>query len=245
MAFGKKEETPVTAGPRHVAIIMDGNGRWAKKRFLPRNAGHAQGSRVAEQICEDAWNLGIEYLTIYAFSTENWSRPKNEVDALMNLLRKYMKDSIARSSKNNMRVHVIGDISALDEDLQESIRKLEEVSSVNTGLKFQVAINYGGRDEILRAARAFASECAEGKRKPEELNEALFYSYFDTAGIPYPDLMIRTSGETRTSNFLPWQLAYTEFYFTDVLWPDFDKKELKKAIEYYAGRDRRFGGVTE
>ncbi|MBR7020713.1 MAG: isoprenyl transferase [Lachnospiraceae bacterium] len=245
MAFGKKEVTQSTVVPKHVAIIMDGNGRWAKKRFLPRNAGHAQGSRVAEQICEDAWNLGIEYLTIYAFSTENWSRPKDEVDALMKLLRKYMKDSIARSSKNNMRVHVIGDISALDEDLQESIRKLEEVSSVNTGLKFQVAINYGGRDEILRAARAFAKECADGTKMPEQLDEALFYSYFDTAGIPYPDLMIRTSGEMRTSNFLPWQLAYTEFYFTDVLWPDFNKKELQKAIEYYAGRDRRFGGVTE
>ncbi len=231
--------------PRHVAIIMDGNGRWAKKRFLPRNAGHIQGSRVAEQICEDAYNLGIEYLTIYAFSTENWSRPKDEVDALMNLLRKYMKDSIQRSSKNNMRVHVIGDISKLDEDLQESIRTLERVSSVNTGLKFQVAINYGGRDEILRAAKAFAEDCQNGKCTPDQLTEESFYRYFDTDGIPYPDLMIRTSGEMRTSNFMPWQLAYSEFYFTDVLWPDFDKKELKKAIDYYAGRDRRFGGVRQ
>ncbi|MBO4686721.1 MAG: isoprenyl transferase [Lachnospiraceae bacterium] len=239
----KTEETSNKPVPRHVAIIMDGNGRWAKKRLLPRNAGHVQGSRVAEQICEDAFNLGIEYLTIYAFSTENWARPKDEVDALMKLLRKYMKDSIQRSSKNNMRVHVIGDISALDEDLIESIKKLEEVSASNTGLKFQVAINYGGRDEIVRAARAFAEDVAAGKRKPEELSEALFYSYFDTAGIPYPDLMIRTSGELRTSNFLPWQLAYTEFYFTDVLWPDFNKKELQKAIDYYGSRDRRFGGV--
>ena len=239
----KTEETSNKPVPRHVAIIMDGNGRWAKKRLLPRNAGHVQGSRVAEQICEDAYNLGIEYLTIYAFSTENWARPKDEVDALMKLLRKYMKDSIQRSSKNNMRVHVIGDISALDEDLIVSIKKLEEVSASNTGLKFQVAINYGGRDEILRAARAFAEDVAAGKRKPEELSEALFYSYFDTAGIPYPDLMIRTSGELRTSNFLPWQLAYTEFYFTDVLWPDFNKKELQKAIDYYGSRDRRFGGV--
>ena len=239
----KTEETSNKPVPRHVAIIMDGNGRWAKKRLLPRNAGHVQGSRVAEQICEDAFNLGIEYLTIYAFSTDNWARPKDEVDALMKLLRKYMKDSIQRSSKNNMRVHVIGDISALDEDLIESIKKLEEVSASNTGLKFQVAINYGGRDEIVRAARAFAEDVAAGKRKPEELSEALFYSYFDTAGIPYPDLMIRTSGELRTSNFLPWQLAYTEFYFTDVLWPDFNKKELQKAIDYYGSRDRRFGGV--
>ena len=229
--------------PRHVAIIMDGNGRWAKKRFLPRKAGHVQGSRVAEQICEDAYDLGIEYLTYYAFSTENWSRPQDEVDALMNLLRKYMKDSIERSSKNNMRVRVIGDISALAPDLQESIRKLEEVSASNTGLKFQVAINYGGRDEILRAVRKAAEKVKEGELQPEDINEEVFYGFFDTAGIPYPDLMIRTSGEMRTSNFLPWQLAYSEFYFTDVLWPDFNKKELKKALDFYNGRERRFGGV--
>lgn len=229
--------------PRHVAIIMDGNGRWAKKRFLPRKAGHVQGSRVAEQICEDAYNLGIEYLTIYAFSTENWARPKDEVDALMNLLRKYMKDSIERSSKNNMRVKVIGDISALDEDLQQSIRKLEEISAVNTGLKFQVAINYGGRDEILRAVRKVGTKIAAGELKPEQIDEECFYSHFDTAGMPYPDLLIRTSGELRTSNFLPWQLAYSEFYFTDVLWPDFNKNELKKAIDFYNGRERRFGGI--
>ncbi len=229
--------------PRHVAIIMDGNGRWAKKRLLPRKAGHVQGSRVAEQICEDAYDLGIEYLTIYAFSTENWARPKDEVDALMNLLRKYMKDSIERSSKNNMRVRVIGDISALAPDLQESIVRLEEISAKNTGLKFQVAINYGGRDEILRAVRKAAEKVKEGVLKPEDINEEVFYGFFDTAGIPYPDLMIRTSGEMRTSNFLPWQLAYSEFYFTDVLWPDFNKKELKKALDFYNGRERRFGGV--
>ena len=231
--------------PRHVAIIMDSNGRWAKKRLLPRKAGHVQGSRVAEQICEDAFNLGIEYLTIYAFSTENWARPKDEVDALMNLLRKYMKDSIERSSKNNMRVKVIGDISALDDDLQESIRTLEKVSASNTGLKFQVAINYGGRDEIVRAVRKLGEDIKIGTVAPENVNEELFYSYFDTAGMPYPDLMIRTSGEYRTSNFLPWQIAYSEFYFTDVLWPDFDKKELQKAIDYYNGRDRRFGGLSK
>lgn len=229
--------------PRHVAIIMDGNGRWAKKRLLPRKAGHVQGSRVAEQICEDAFDLGIEYLTIYAFSTENWARPQDEVDALMDLLRKYMKDSIERSSKNNMRVTVIGDISRLAEDLQESIRTLERVSANNTGLKFQVAINYGGRDEILRAVRKLSTRVAAGELSPEDITEEVFYSYFDTAGMPYPDLMIRTSGELRTSNFLPWQLAYSEFYFTDVLWPDFNKKELQKAIDFYNGRDRRFGGV--
>jgi len=240
MAKEKDKEYTV---PRHVAIIMDGNGRWAKKRLLPRKAGHVQGSRVAEQICEDAYNLGIEYLTIYAFSTENWARPKDEVDALMNLLRKYMKDSIERSSKNNMRVRVIGDISALDQDLQDSIRKLEEVSASNTGLKFQVAINYGGRDEILRAVRKVAEGVKEGTIEPDKINEEMFYSFFDTAGIPYPDLMIRTSGELRTSNFLPWQLAYSEFYFTDTLWPDFNKKELQKAIDFYNGRERRFGGI--
>ncbi len=240
MAKEKEKEYTV---PRHVAIIMDGNGRWAKKRLLPRKAGHVQGSRVAEQICEDAYNLGIEYLTIYAFSTENWARPKDEVDALMNLLRKYMKDSIERSSRNNMRVRVIGDISALDQDLQDSIRKLEEVSASNTGLKFQVAINYGGRDEILRAVRKVAEGVKEGTIEPDKINEEMFYSFFDTAGIPYPDLMIRTSGELRTSNFLPWQLAYSEFYFTDTLWPDFNKKELQKAIDFYNGRERRFGGI--
>ncbi len=240
--MAKEKEKDYTV-PRHVAIIMDGNGRWAKKRLLPRKAGHVQGSRVAEQICEDAYNLGIEYLTIYAFSTENWARPKDEVDALMNLLRKYMKDSIERSSKNNMRVRVIGDISALDQDLQDSIRKLEEVSASNTGLKFQVAINYGGRDEILRAVRKVAEGVKEGTIEPDKINEEMFYSFFDTAGIPYPDLMIRTSGELRTSNFLPWQLAYSEFYFTDTLWPDFNKKELQKAIDFYNGRERRFGGI--
>lgn len=230
-------------GLQHVAIIMDGNGRWAKKRFLPRNAGHAQGSRVVEQICEDAYNLGIKYLTIYAFSTENWTRPKEEVDALMDLLRKYMKTSLERSKKNNMRVRVIGDVSRLDADLQESIRELEQSSANNTGLFFQVAINYGGRDEILRAAKKLAQDAAKGKVSPEQLTQEQFYRYFDTADIPYPDLLIRTSGEKRLSNFLPWQLAYSEFYFTDVLWPDFNKKELQKAIAYYNSRDRRFGGI--
>lgn len=229
--------------PAHVAIIMDGNGRWAKKRFLPRTAGHAQGSRTAEQICEDAYHLGIKYLTIYAFSTENWSRPKNEVETLMNLLRKYMKDSIERSTKNNMRVRVIGDISKLDEDLQQSIKKLEEVTKDNTGLNFQVAINYGGRDEIVRAVRAISEEVRDGKLSVGQIDEACINGHLDTNGIPYPDLLIRTSGEVRISNFLPWQLAYSEFYFTDVLWPDFDRNELKKAIEYYNSRNRRFGGL--
>lgn len=229
--------------PQHVAIIMDGNGRWAKKRFLPRTAGHIQGSKVAEQICEDAYNIGIKYLTIYAFSTENWNRPEKEVETLMNLLRKYMSDSVERSTKNNMKVKVLGDISRLPDDLQASIIKLEEVTSKNTGLNFNVAINYGGRDELCRAMRNIAKDVKEGILSEEEINEELVDSYLDTAGMPHPDLLIRTSGELRTSNFLPWQIAYSEFYFTDVLWPDFNKKELQKAIEYYNKRDRRFGGV--
>ncbi len=230
--------------PRHVAIIMDGNGRWAKKRMMPRTYGHVQGSKTVEKICEDAYRMGIEYLTVYAFSTENWQRPKEEVDTLMNLLRDYMKDCIKTSKKNNMRVRIIGDITKLDTDLRESIKKLEEASSKNTGLKFQVALNYGGRDEILRAAKKFAEDYAAGVL-PEfgAVGEADFENYLDTAGIPSPELLIRTSGEVRLSNYLLWQLAYAEFYFTDVLWPDFDKKELQKAIEYYNKRDRRFGGV--
>lgn len=229
--------------PKHVAIILDGNGRWAKKRFLPRKAGHAAGSRAVEQICEDAWNLGIEYLTVYAFSTENWKRPQDEVDALMKLLRQYLKDCIKRSMKNNMCVRVLGDITPLDADLKESIRELEAVSKSNTGLHFQVALNYGSRDEMLRAIKNMASDIASGKQSVEDISEQMFQAYLDTDGIPDPDLLIRTSGEERLSNFLLWQLAYTELYFTDVLWPDFNKRELQKAIEYYSHRERRFGGV--
>ena len=229
--------------PEHVAIILDGNGRWAKKRFLPRKAGHVAGSKTVEQICEDAWDLGIRYLTVYAFSTENWKRPQDEVDALMKLLRQYLKDCIKRSTKNNMCVRVLGDISPLDADLKASIVELEEVSKGNTGLHFQVALNYGSRDEMLRAVRAMAEKVSEGRLALDEIDEGRFSDYLDTNGIPDPDLLIRTSGEERLSNFLLWQLAYSEFFFTDVLWPDFNKKELQKAIEYYNKRDRRFGGV--
>lgn len=229
--------------PKHIAIIMDGNGRWAKKRFMPRNYGHAQGSKAVENICEDAYNLGVKYLTVYAFSTENWVRPKEEIDALMKLLRTYMKDCLKRSSKNNMRVRVIGDISRLPEDLQQSIIELEQVSAKNTGLNFQVALNYGGRDEMIRAIRKVASDVKENKVSVNEITEETFAEYLDTREIPEPDLLIRTSGEKRLSNFLLWQLAYTEFYFTDVLWPDFNKKELIKAIDYYKDRDRRYGAV--
>ena len=229
--------------PEHEAIILDGNGRWAKKRLLPRKAGHVAGSQTVEQICEDAWNLGIKYLTVYAFSTENWKRPQDEVDALMKLLRRYLKDCIKRSTKNNMSVRVLGDITPLDEDLKASILELEEVSKDNTGLHFQVALNYGSRDEILRAVQRIAEDVKMGKLESSQITEEKFSSFLDTKGIPDPDLLIRTSGEERLSNFLLWQLAYTEFYFTDVLWPDFNKAELEKAIAYYNKRDRRFGGV--
>lgn len=229
--------------PNHVAIILDGNGRWAKKRFLPRKAGHVAGSKTVEQICEDAYNLGINYLTVYAFSTENWKRPQDEVDALMKLLRQYLKDCIKRSTKNNMCVRVLGDITPLDEDLKKSIIELEEATKDNTGLHFQVALNYGSRDEMLRGIREIAKEVQAGKITPEDIDEKMVDGFLDTKEIPDPDLLIRTSGEQRLSNFLLWQLAYTEFYFTDVLWPDFNKKELEKAIEFYNGRERRYGGV--
>ena len=229
--------------PRHVAIILDGNGRWAKKRMLPRNAGHAAGSKNVEKICAAAWDMGIEYVTMYAFSTENWSRPKEEVDALMKLLHSYLKDCLKTSKKNNMQVRVIGDISKLDKDLQERIIELERVSAENTGLHFQVALNYGSRDEIKRSIISIANEVKDGSLLPEDITEDIISSHLDTSGIPDPGLMIRTSGEQRLSNYLLWQLAYAEFYFTDVLWPDFSKKDLQKAVEFYQSRDRRFGGV--
>lgn len=231
--------------PRHIAIILDGNGRWAKKRMMPRNYGHVQGSKTVENICEEAYNMGVEYLTVYAFSTENWKRPKEEVDALMKLLRSYLKNCQKTSSKNNMKVRVLGEMNGLSEDIQESIRELEKTSAANTGLRFQVALNYGGRDEILRAAKRLAEDYKDGKVELTEVSMGSFSSYLDTWGIPDPDLMIRTSGEKRISNFLLWQLAYTEFYFTDTLWPDFNKEELRKAIEYYASRKRKFGGIDE
>lgn len=229
--------------PQHVAIILDGNGRWAKKKHLPRNMGHAQGSKTVERIIEDAYDLGIKYLTVYAFSTENWKRPKNEVDALMKLLRDYLKNCIKRANKNNMKVRVIGDVSRLDEDLQKRIAELKEASKDNTGINFTIALNYGSRDEMVRAMKHMADDLQSGKLQKEDITEEFFNSYLDTKELPDPDLLIRTSGEERLSNFMLWQLAYTEFYFTDVLWPDFNKKELKKAIEYYNGRDRRFGGI--
>ena len=231
--------------PQHIAIILDGNGRWAKAKGMPRNYGHAQGSKNVERICEEAWRMGIKYLTVYAFSTENWSRPKSEVDALMGLLRNYMKTCLKTAAKNDMKVRVIGDMHPLEEDIKARIQELEEATVNNGGLNFTIALNYGSRDEITRAVRKLAADCADGKVEPEQIDEKVFESYLDTHGIPDPDLLIRTSGEQRLSNYLLWQLAYSEFYFTDVHWPDFTKEELVKAIEEYNHRKRRFGGVEE
>ena len=229
--------------PEHVAFILDGNGRWAKKRFLPRNAGHVEGAKTVEKVLEDAHDLGIKYVTMYAFSTENWKRSQEEVGALMKLLRNYLMDCIERSSKNNMRVRVLGDISALDQDLQDRIVELEKLSAANDGLQFSIALNYGGRDELRRAMTQIAKECKEGTLNPDDITEDVISAHLDTKDLPDPDLMVRTSGEVRLSNFLPWQMAYTEFYFTEVLWPDFNKEELINAILYYNGKERRYGGV--
>ena len=229
--------------PRHVAIILDGNGRWARAKGMPRNYGHVQGAKTVETICEEAYRMGIQYLTVYAFSTENWSRPRDEVDALMKLLRNYMKTCLKTAEKNRMCFRVLGDKSGLEEDIRSRILELEEATKNNDGLHFQIAINYGGRDEIIRAARKLAADAAAGKTRPEEITEEAFGDALDTAGIPEPDLLIRTCNELRISNFLLWQLAYTEFYFTPVPWPDFTKEELVKAVEAYNHRDRKRGGL--
>ena len=231
--------------PNHIAIILDGNGRWAKAKGMPRGYGHVKGCANLESICDDIKDLGVKYLTVYAFSTENWKRSREEVDGLMKLFRSYLKKCMKSAAKNKMRVRVIGDISAFDADIQQKIHDLEDFSKDFDEIFFQIALNYGSRDEILRGVRRMARDAADGKLEPEKIDESVFSSYLDTAGIPDPDLLIRTSGELRLSNFLLWQLAYTEFYFTDVPWPDFHKKELLQAIEKYNERDRRYGGVKE
>ena len=231
--------------PNHVAIILDGNGRWAKAKGLPRNYGHVQGAKTVEEICEVAYKMGIQYLTVYAFSTENWNRPQDEVDALMKLLRNYMKNCLKTAEKNRMCVRVLGDKTRLDEDIRTRIAELEEATKDNDGLHFQIAINYGGRDELVRAVKKMAEKIASKELEPEKIDEACVNSFLDTAGIPDPDLLIRTCNEQRISNFLLWQLAYTEFYFTPVPWPDFTKEELVKAVEAYTRRDRRYGGLKE
>ena len=231
--------------PNHIAIILDGNGRWAKAKGMPRNYGHMKGCANLETVCDYMKELGVKYVTVYAFSTENWKRSKEEVDGLMKLFRSYLKKCIKLADKNKMRVRVIGEISAFDQDIQDSIEKLEEYSQKYDEIYFQIALNYGSRDEIIRGVRKLAQDAADGRINPQEIDEKVFGNYLDTAGIPDPDLMIRTSGELRLSNFLLWQMAYTEFYFTDVAWPDFNKAELVKAIEKYNQRDRRYGGVKE
>ena len=231
--------------PNHIAIILDGNGRWAKAKGMPRGYGHIKGCANLEQVCYDIKDLGVKYLTVYAFSTENWKRSREEVDGLMKLFRSYLKKCIKISRDNKMKIKIIGDISAFAPDIQESIHQLEEFSKDYDELYFQIAMNYGSRDEITRGMKKMAQDVADGKLSPDEVTESRIESYLDTAGVPDPDLLIRTSGEQRLSNFLMWQLAYTEFYFTDVAWPDFHKPELIQAIEKYNQRDRRYGGVKE
>ena len=231
--------------PNHIAIILDGNGRWAKAKGMPRSYGHVKGCANLETICDDMKELGVKYLTVYAFSTENWKRSREEVEGLMKLFRSYLKKCLKISEINKMRVKIIGDITAFDQDIQEKIVQLEEFSKDYDELYFQIALNYGSRDEITRGMRRMAQDVAEGKLLPSEVTEDAIGNYLDTAGVPDPDLMIRTSGELRLSNFLLWQMAYTEFYFTDVPWPDFNKAELVRAIEKYNQRDRRYGGVKE
>lgn len=231
--------------PKHIAIIMDGNGRWAKKRFVPRVLGHRQGAQALDKLLTDADGLGVEHITVYAFSTENWSRAQEEVDGLMGLLREYIKDFIRRNKTSRLKVDVIGDISVLAQDIQDDIKVLEDISKDKPGINIHIALNYGGRDEITRGVREIAKQILSGEIKVEDIDEKTISSHLDTKNIPDPELIIRTSGEYRLSNFLPWQSAYSEFYFTDKLWPDFNVNDLKQAIESYQTRDRRFGGRNE
>lgn len=231
--------------PKHIAIMMDGNGRWAKKKFMPRKFGHRQGGKTLEKLYKHVYDLGVEYLTVYAFSTENWNRPKEEIAELMILLKEYLDNNIEKSVKNNMRVKIIGNVKKLDADIQSSINNLEKATANCTGLKFQLALNYGGKDEIIRTTKKIISGCLNSHIDVSKIDEELFASYMDTNDIPEPDLFIRTGGEKRLSNFLLWEMAYTELYFTDVLWPDFSKDDLEKAIYDFSKRDRRYGNVIE
>lgn len=228
--------------PGHIAIILDGNGRWAKKRGLPRTAGHAAGSETFRKIATYCKNIGVKYLTVYAFSTENWSRPEDEVKAIMKLLDKYLHEAIQTMERDNIKMKILGDVSRLSDELKAEIAETNEISSRYEGFQANICLNYGGRDEIIKAAQHYAEDCIAGKAEGE-LSEEKFSGYLYSAGMPDPDLLIRPGGEKRISNFLLWQCAYSEFYFTDVLWPDFDEKELDRAIDEFNRRDRRFGGV--
>ena len=234
--------------PTHIAIVMDGNGRWAKQRGLPRPAGHKAGAESFRTIANYAKSIGLQYLTVYAFSTENWKRPEDEVDAIMDLLEKYLREAIRDMDRNRVRFCFFGDLSRLSPELRREAQEAVERSKKYEGVQVNFCLNYGGRDEIVRAAQRFAAQCAAGERRPEELTEDMFSDLLYSAGVPDPELVIRPGGETRISNFLLWQMAYTEFYFaeyyfTDVLWPDFGPEELDKAIDAFNARDRRFGGV--
>lgn len=243
-----REQTTSSAGwppPRHIAVIMDGNGRWATRRGLPRTAGHKAGAEQFRRIATYCKNLGVRYLTVYAFSTENWKRSEGEVSAIMTLLRQYLHEAVDTMERDHIRLHFFGDMSPIAPDIRALARETDEITEHLSRDDFQanVCLNYGGRDEILRAVRQFAEDCLSGKQTPASLDETLFADYLDSRGIPDPELIIRPSGELRLSNFLLWQCAYAEFYFTDVLWPDFDERELDKAIAAYRKRNRRFGGV--
>lgn len=232
--------------PRHVAIILDGNGRWAKSRNMPRNYGHVKGAANVEVICRAADELGIKYLTVYLFSTENWRRSQDEVKALMKLFHSYTRTAIRQARENNMRCRILGKEDELDDTLRKNLRELVESSKNNTGLNFQLAINYGSRDEIVRAVRKLSMDVKEGRiADPDQITEETISSYLDTADIPDPDLLIRTSGEMRLSNYLMWQLSYAELYFTKTPWPAFSKKDLELAIEEYNRRTRRYGGLKK
>ena len=228
--------------PKHLAIIMDGNGRWAKKRLMPHSMGHRAGAQALRKLSYEIDDLGIKYLTVYALSTENWTRPASEVRDLMNLMREYFQQYIDDSKKNNMRMSFIGDFTRLDPDLQEKLAILTDITKDKTGLHVVLAVNYGGRDEIARAAKKLAREAAQGKLDPEKIDVEIFNRTLDTHPLPDPDLIIRTGGDLRLSNFLLWQSAYAEMYVSDTLWPDFTVAELQKALHSFEGRARRFGG---
>ena len=229
--------------PRHIAIIMDGNGRWAKKRGLPRTAGHAAGAETFRTIATYCKDIGLDYLTVYAFSTENWKRPEDEVAAIMGLLKKYLLEAIGQMERDKVKMEFFGDLSPLTPELRQLCERTREISRHYDGCQVNICLNYGGRDELMRVAKAYAQDCLEGRADPNHLTQDQFGGYLFSRGVPDPDLVIRPSGELRLSNFLLWQSAYAEFYFTDVLWPDFSKEELHRAIAAYQSRNRRFGGV--
>ena len=245
--FKAKEKPTVTLDmerlPRHIAIIMDGNGRWAKKRGLPRTAGHAAGAETFRTIATYCKEIGVQYLTVYAFSTENWKRPEAEVSAIMGLLDKYLRESIEQMERDKVRMEFFGDTTVLSPSLQELIARTREISKHYDGVQVNICLNYGGRDEIVRAVKAFMADCEQGRANPEDMSEATLSRYLYSAGVPDPDLVIRPSGELRLSNFLLWQSAYSEFYYSDVLWPDYSKEDLNEAIAAFQQRDRRYGGV--